>query len=384
MKKYEIVIIGGGIIGAAIAYDLAQFKLKVGVLEKNPKLADETSRGNSGVIHGGFDPTPGKINARLNILGLHLWKTKIFPHLKFPRKQIDSLVIGFNDKEMEHIAMLYKRGLINGLNPADMKILNKQTLLKRAPQLNKKVKGALLCTSSWAIDPVATSLALFNSAKQNGVDVLTSHEVTDIKQLDDQFILTINNDKQHQIIAKNVINVAGHYADVIAKKAKQSDFTLMARRGQYRVLAKSQAPLVKAIYFMVPTIHGKGVIVAPMLDGRVLVGPTAEENIPKDETRLVTPQMYELIGKIGHQLIPSLDLSKTEMTFSGSRPIEPISDDFVIGYGKSYNFINVAGTKSPGLSSAPAIAQEVRKLLENNHIKLHKKNSWKPNGEVIY
>ncbi len=384
MKKYDIVIIGGGIIGGSIAYDLAKFNLNIVVLEKNAKLADETSRGNSGVIHGGFDPTPGKINARLNLLGLNLWKTEIFPHLTFPRAQIDSLIIAFNSEEMEHIHKLYKNGLINGVRKEDLAILNREQLLKREPQLNPEVYGALLCTSSWAIEPVEASLALFGAAKQNGVVINHNHEVTNIEETNNGFIITINNDQNNQIIATNVINAAGHYADIIAKLAKQSDFNLVARRGQYRILAHSQSKLVKAIYFMVPTIHGKGVVVAPLLDGRVLVGPTAEDNIPKDETRLVTQKMYDLIGKIGHRIIPSLDLSKTEMTLSGSRPIDPVTDDFIINYGKNHHFINVAGMKSPALSSAPAIALEVRKLLQGNGTKLTLKPIFHPRFEVIY
>lgn len=387
MKKYDIVIIGGGIIGGAIAFELSKFNLKVMVLEKNPCLADETSRGNSGVIHGGFDPRPEKINAKLNIRGLYLWKKSVFPYLKFPRQQIDSLVVAFNHEEMQHIHMLYNRGITNGVKASDMKILDQKALLSREKHLNPKAIGALLCTSSWAIDPVKASLAFFNSAKQNDIEISTNSEVTNIETIkpsvkgDEQFLITINN--QNKIVAANIINAAGHYADIIAQKAHQNDFNLIARRGQYRILSHSQANLVKAIYFMVPTIHGKGVVVAPMLDGRVLVGPTAEENIPKDQTRLVTPEMYDLIGKIGHQLIPSLDLTKTEMTFAGSRPIEPISDDFVIIYGKSKHFINVAGTKSPGLSSAPAIAELVILMLKENGTKLQKKHHWNPEFTLI-
>lgn len=382
MKKYDIAIIGGGIIGAAIAYELARYKLKIIVLEKNPFLGDETSHGNSGVIHGGFDPTPGKINARLNILGNTLWQTRIFPYLTFPFKKIDSLVIGFNKEEMHEINKLYQRGLENGVKAEDLKILTHDELIKRQPHVNPKALGALLCTSSWAIDPSKATWALFGASQQNGVEIKKEAKVTDVKQVNNVFEITINDDEV--IEAVNVVNAAGHYADIIAKKADQSDFKLVARRGEYRVLSHSQAHLVNAIYFMVPTIHGKGVIVAPLLDGRVLVGPTAQENVAKNETRLVTPKMYDLIGKIGKQLIPKLDLTQTEMTLSGSRPIDPVSKDFIIGYGKNHHFINVAGTKSPGLSAAPAIALEVKELLKNNGLKLLKKDDFNPQFKLIY
>src|SRR5699024_8173087 len=106
------------------------------------------------------------------------------------------------------------------------------------------------------------------------------------------------------------------------------DFNLVTRRGEYRILEKTEAGIVNSVVFMVPTIHGKGVIVAPMLNGHVMVGPTAIDNVPKDETRLVTAEQFNFIGNIGKKLIPNINMNKTCMTFSGSRPIEPTTDDF--------------------------------------------------------
>lgn len=147
-KKYDVLIIGGGIIGGAIAYELSQYQLKTILVEKNPVFADETTKANSGVIHGGFDPDPHKIEARLNVWGNELWRTKIFNDLVFPRKQVDSLVIAFSPEEMEHIHMLYQRGLTNGVKPECLKVLSKAEVLAKEPNLNPIVEGALLCTSS--------------------------------------------------------------------------------------------------------------------------------------------------------------------------------------------------------------------------------------------
>lgn len=383
VKKYDVVIIGGGIIGSVIAYQLSKFELKTGLLEKNPVFADETSKGNSGVIHGGFDPEPHKIEAKLNVLGNKMWREEIFKHLEFPRAQVDSLIIAFNEEEMKHVHMLYDRGIQNGVLASDMKILNKEELIAKEPNVNKEAVGALLCTSSWAIDPVQASLSFLAVAKNNGVELSKNSCVTNIKFVNNEFEIEINNNEK--IYAKNIINAAGHYADKIAELAGYPDFKQTTRRGEYRILDRSLNGMVKSICFMVPTVHGKGVVVAPMLDGHVLVGPTAEEGIAKEDTRLVTREKFEYIGNIGKKIIPSLDLDRTIMTLAGSRPIDIKTNDFVLNYAKNNNrFINAAGMQSPAISSAPAIAVYIQKLLEKNGTVLTPKNNFKPDYKIFF
>lgn len=371
-NKYDILIIGGGIIGASIAYELSKYDKSVLILEKNPIWADETSKGNSGVIHCGFDAESHKIEARLNVEGNELWQKEIFPHFTFPRAKVDSLVIAFNKEEMQHAYNLYERGLTNKVKKSHMKILDKEELLKKEPKLSKKVKGALFCNNSYAIDSVEATKELIQKAKQKNVEAYLNSEVTKIKFKNNEFEITINN--KTKIIVSKVINAAGHYADTIAKMAGYPDFKQTTKRGEYRILDRTESKIVKNICFMMPTIHGKGVIVAPMLTGNILVGPTAEDGVKKEETRLTTPEKYNLIGDIAKKIIPSIKMDKTIMTLAGSRPIDIKTNDFVIGPAKkNLNFINAAGMQSPGLSSAPAIALEIVKHLKNSNMNLNKK-----------
>ncbi|MGZ9762559.1 type 2 glycerol-3-phosphate oxidase [Mycoplasma sp. 394] len=381
--KYDVVIIGGGIIGASIAYELSQYKLKTLLLEKNPVFADETSRGNSGAIHGGFDPEPGKVEAKLNVLGNQLWREKIFKYLDFPRAQVDSLILAFNEEEMEHVHMLYERGIINKVPAEFMKVLTKEEVLKKEPNVNPEVRGALLCTSSWAIDPVRATYAFLGAAENNGVELRNNATVKDIEFDETDFKIHIN--KKEVITASVVINAAGHYADILAEKAGYGDFKQTTRRGEYRILARSEGGVVNSICFKVPTIHGKGVIVAPMLDGHVMVGPTAEEGVPKDQTRVVTKEKFDYIGQIGTKIIPSLRLDRTIMTLAGSRPIDIETNDFVIRPAKkNARFINAAGMQSPAIASAPAIAQEIAKLVEKAGLGLEKKEHFNPKYKVRF
>ena len=384
-KSYDVVIIGGGIIGGSIAYELSKYKLKTVVLEKNPVFADETTKGNSGVIHGGFDPEPHKIEAKLNVLGNDLWRNKIFQNLDFPRAQIDSLVIAFNDEEMKHVRMLYERGLQNGVLKEHMEILSRTDVLNREPNLNPDVQGALVCTSSWAIDAVKATYAFLGAAEQNGTELKINSEVTKIifNEKTKEFKVTLNNGEE--LTASVVINAAGHYADIIAEKAGYPDFKQTTRRGEYRLLSRSENNMVNSICFMVPTIHGKGVVVAPMLDGRVMVGPTAEEGVPKEDTRLVTREKFDYIGQIGNRIIPNLRLDKTEITLAGSRPIDIETNDFVIRPAtNNRQFINAAGMQSPAIASAPAIAIEIVKLVANTGLKLNPNPQYNPKYHVRF
>jgi glycerol-3-phosphate dehydrogenase len=197
-------------------------------------------------------------------------------------------VIAFNQEELQEVHKLYEQGIINGLDPKEMEIINRKELLKREPNVSKKALGALVCNSSIAIDPIELTKTLMANAIKNGVTLKVNAKVNKIKKIKDLF--TIETVQGLKVKAKMIINVAGHYADEIAKIAKYPDFTTVTRRGQYRILEKDQTKLVNSILFMIPTIHGKGVIVAPTLDGHLMVGPTAENGVPKNDTRLITAE----------------------------------------------------------------------------------------------
>jgi glycerol-3-phosphate dehydrogenase len=365
---FDVVVIGAGVIGAAIARELSKYNLQVAIIERNLRAAQETSAGNSGVIHGGFDPTPGTLSAKLNILGKRTYENEWFNELRFPFGKVDSMVLAFNEREKGELKTLYHQGIKNGLEPSELNILNREQCLQLEPNLNPIITGALLCTSSYAVDPVCLTTDLVESAVLNGAKIFLGHKVESVTKVSRAFLIeVVNSQSQRESYrAKFVINAAGHYADVIARMINDEDFSLQARRGQYRILEKTERHIINNhILFMVPTIHGKGVIVAPMLDGHLLVGPTAEDGVEKEDTRLVTMDKFKEIGAIGKKIIPNLRMEKTCRVFSGSRPICVETHDFWIApSSKDQRFINVAGISSPGLSAAPAIAHQVIDLMK--------------------
>lgn len=365
---FDVLIIGVGVIGAAIARELSKYHLAIAMVERNLQVGQETSAGNSGVIHGGFDPTPGTLHAKLNILGRHLYEDEWFTALTFPYRKVDSLVLAFNDLEERELKTLYNQGITNGLNAAEMQLLNRDQCLDLEPNLNSEVRAGLLCSSSYLVDPVLLTNKLVESAIVNGAQLFLGRRVAGVTKGDEGFLVeSITQHSQTESYrARFIINAAGHYADVVAEMIEDKDFTLKARRGQYRVIEKTERGIINDhILFMVPTIHGKGVIVAPMLDGHLLVGPTAEEDIAKEDTRLITMAQFEQIGVIAKRIIPSLKMEKTCSVFSGSRSICVETDDFwIAASSKDQRIIHVAGISSPGLSAAPAIARKVIGLIK--------------------
>ena len=365
---FDVLIVGAGVIGAAVARELSKYDLAIGVLERNSEVAQETSAGNSGVVHGGFDPTPGTLQARLNVLGKQLYQDAWFKELDFPYQKVDSLVLAYSDLEESELKKLYDQGIINGLNATEMEILNREQCLALEPNLNPEITAALLCSSSFIVDPVRLTMKLVENAIINGTKLFLQRRVAAITKHDDLFLVECmtQHGRTEKYRSRFVINAAGHYADIIAQMIQDNDFSLRARRGQYRVIERTERSVIgDHILFMVPTIYGKGVIVAPMLDGHLLVGPTAEENIAKEDTRLITMEQFEQIGVIARRIIPGIRVEKTCSVFSGSRSICIETDDFwIAASSKDQRFINVAGISSPGLSAAPAIAREVIALIK--------------------
>jgi glycerol-3-phosphate dehydrogenase len=386
-QVFDVIVIGGGVIGAAIARELSKYNLQIAIVERNLRVAQETSAGNSGVIHGGFDPTPGTVNARLNVLGRHLYENEWFKELNFPHRNRHSMVLAFNDVEKKELHKLYDQGITNGLKADELEILSLEQCLALEPNLNATVVAGLLCTSSHSVDPVILTNKLVESALVNGAKLFLGNRVTGITKVGEEFCVeTINHHSQGQNYrARFIVNAAGHYADVIAGMINDKDFSLRTRRGQYRILEKTERYMINDhILFMVPTIHGKGVIVAPMLDGHVLVGPSAEEGIAKEDTRLITMEKFEEVATIAKKIIPGLRTERTCFVFSGSRSICVETDDFwIAASSKDKRFIHVAGIASPGLSSAPAVAQEAVALIRAQTGMTKKANFVQDRGTVM-
>ncbi len=365
---YDVAIIGGGICGCALLYELSRYKLKVVLLEKENDVALGTTKANSAIVHAGYDPESGTAMARYNVEGNRLIK-QLCAKLDVPYKQIGSLVIALSDEQLATLQLLYARGQQNGV--PELELLGREQVLTLEPNLNPEVKGALLAPSAGVVSPWELAIALAETAVRNGAEVLLRSEVTGIQKGEDDFTITAGGNTYQ---AQYVVNAAGVLADKVSKMAEPPAFSIHPSRGEYYLLDKNQGNLVSHIIFQCPTKVGKGVLVAPTVHGNLIVGPNAEEGRAGDVG--TTAEGLEYVRRFSAMSVPAISFRESIRNFAGLRAISD-SDDFIIGESKTQKgFFNIAGIKSPGLTAAPAIAADVVRMLGRAGLRLNEKEAF--------
>ena len=372
---YDIAVIGAGIIGTSVARELSRYSLRIALIEKDNDVANGTTKANSGIIHAGYDAKPGSNKAKYNALGNPMFD-ELCEELAVPFKRIGSLVIAFNSQDMEKVEELYNRGLANGI--PEMRILGRSEVKKMEPNLNDEVVGALHAPTAGIIDPWELAIALAENATENGVELLLNHRVTAIEKLTDGFdIRTSASGIEARIEARYVINCAGVYADEINNMAAAPYFRITPRRGQYFVLDKNTGSLVNSVVFQCPGKMGKGVLLTSSVHGNLLIGPDSEVLDDKDNVETAAHRLL-LIKEAAARTATGIPFNTMIKTFAGLRA-SPSTRDFIIEESKeTAGFINVAGIESPGLTAAPAIAEEVVRLLKATAGELKKRDDFNP------
>ncbi len=372
---YDVVIVGGGVSGCAIARVLSSYQIKILLIEATDDVAMGASRANSGIVHAGYDAQPGSLMARLNVEGNRLFD-EWTEQLGVPMRRSGSLVLAFNDEEMRTVHALYERGLEN--NVPGMQVLSGDEARKRQPGISDDVVGALYAATGGITCPYELTIACAENARQNGVEFLFDAPVTQIEFRGDKFELLAG---EHKIAAKYVINAAGVYADKIAQLVGDNSFSILPRKGEYMLMDKAANPIFTVI-FQTPSALGKGVLVAPTVDGNVFAGPTAV-NVDDREDTSVTPEGLEEMTRLSKRSVPNLNLRAVIRSFAGLRA-QPSTGDFVIGPSETNDrFINVAGICSPGLTSAPAVALMVADILKNQGLAMEENPTYDPIREPI-
>jgi glycerol-3-phosphate dehydrogenase len=371
--KYDAAIIGCGITGASIAFELAKYNLRVVILEKENDVAMKTTKANSGIIHAGYDPKPGTTMARLNVEGSKLVHN-LAKLLNFHYKQIGSLVIGKTEDDHKVINDLYDRGVVNGVK--GMKILKTQAEVHAIePNVNKDIDYALYAPSAAIVAPWEMCLAFAQTAVVNGVELRREEGVQDIDRTKDGFL--IKTDKG-EIEASYVFNCAGTHADEIYKMALKANadksFTILPCKGEYYLLDKDQGSLVNTVVFQTPTKAGKGVLVAPTVHDNLIVGPNADFEVgSKDDTGTVQKNI-DYVRTSALNSVPDIAFQANIRNFSGVRATLKDHDDFIVEESPYVpHFFNFAGIKSPGLSCGPAFGLEAVRMLKKAGLKLEKK-----------
>ena len=348
---YDICIVGAGITGSLLARELARYKLKILVLEKENDVGNQTTNANSAIIHSGYDPEPGTLKAKLNVLGNAKYD-QLTKELDVKFSRIGSLTVATEEEQLPMLKDLAERSKINGV---EVKLLSPEEVIAIEPNISKEVKGALFAPTAGIIDPFNLCVHAMENAIDNGVELRLNNRVIDIKENGDLFEITTDKDKYQSRI---VINCAGNYADRIAALMDDIDWKITPRKGEYFVLDHFDNTFVKHTIFPLPSKKGKGILVSPTYSGDYIVGPSSEEVQNKEDYATDAPTLNEVKNK-SSILVPNIPFGETIRVFSGLRPT-PSTHDFIISYSKKSNhFINVAGIESPGLASSPAISDYV-------------------------
>jgi len=352
---YDIAVIGAGVIGTAVARELSRYNLSIVMLERDNDVACGTTKANSAIVHAGYDASADSMKGIMNAKGNAMFGD-VCKELDVPFERIGSLVVAFTEEDMETLEGLLENG--QALDIPGLKIIDSKAVYEREPNLNPGVRGALYAPSAGITEPWEMAIAYAENAVNNGAELKLNFEVKSIDKIEDAF--EIKSDKE-TIKSRLVINCAGVYADQVHNMvATEPDFAIHPRRGQYFLLDKTTEGFVNHVIFPCPSKMGKGTLVVPTVDGNILVGPDSQDlGLDEKEAIETTGDRLAYVKEMVSQLTTKVPFREQITEFSGLRA-EPDGGDFIIDWSKSVEgFYNVAGIKSPGLSSAPAIAERV-------------------------
>ena len=369
----DIIVIGAGVVGCAIARELSKYNLDVLVVDKNEDVAEGISKANSGIIHGGYNEKKGTLKAKLNLEGNKMMD-ELSKELQFPFKRNGALVLAFNEEELDKIKNLKANG--DELGVEGLEILNKKEVIELENNINSDVVGALHVKTSGIVSPYEMTLAFAENAVENGVEFKLGQAVKNIKREDNIYKLTLDNDKNLE--AKMIINASGLGGAYLNNLINEVKYEISPVKGEYCLFDKVAGGMCKKTLFQVPSKLGKGVLVTPTVDGNLLLGPNAKADGGVSTSRSGIDEIMEKSKKT----IKELPFARVLNTFSGLRP-KVEGEDFIIEEAKDNpNFINVIGIDSPGLTAAPAIATYIIDLISDK-IKLTKKENFKSTREKM-
>ena len=352
----DVIIIGAGVSGCAVARELSRYELDICVLEKESDVCEGTSKANSGIVHGGFDAKPGTLKAKLNVLGNQMMD-EMAEKLDFPFRRNGAMVVCQSKEEMAVLEELMERGKKNGVE--GMEMLSRSQALLLEPNLADTVYAAIHIPSSGIVCPFEMNLAYAENAVQNGVQFHLETEVKQIEKMENGFrVLT----DKGMFETRFLINAAGAYADIFHNMVSREKIHITPRRGEYCLLDKNAGNLVERTIFQIPTPKGKGVLVTPTVHGNLLIGPTAADITDKEGTETTSDGLEEVMKKCTKS-VKNIPKRQIITSFAGLRAHEDDGDFIIQEVKDAKGFIDVTGIESPGLSSVPAIGVYVRDIM---------------------
>jgi glycerol-3-phosphate dehydrogenase len=351
--KTDVLIIGGGIVGASLAYEFTKYQMDVVLLEKEAELSFGVSKANSGIVHTGFQSDPGALKTRLAVRGNALYK-ELAKTLDFPLLTVGELVVAFPG-ELDGLNRMKETGEKLGI--PGLEIVNRNWLDENEPGLSREIRFALLGPTAGVLNPYETVYAMAEQAAANGARIYCDHEVAAIQAAEGAWrVQTVKG----FFTSRYVINAAGLYADKIAMMAGIEVPRILPWKGEEYLLDRHADWLTKRVIFPLPRKETKGVLVIPTVDGNTMIGPTAEAVSDCEERSTSRSGKLAVLASV-RDLVPAVKEDQIIASFAGVRPTTR-EGDFHIREDRE-GFINLVGIQSPGLTAAPAIAEQVAKML---------------------
>ncbi|MEW1689266.1 NAD(P)/FAD-dependent oxidoreductase [Streptomyces sp. NPDC091265] len=361
-SPYDVTVIGAGVVGTAIARELARYRVRTALVEASDDMGNGTSKANTAILHTGFDAVPGSLEAHLVREGQRRL-ARYAAETGIPVERVGALLVAWDEEQLEALPALLAKAEANGYHAA--RLLDAGRLAALEPHLGPGALGALEIPDESVICPWTTPLAFATQALRAGVHLHLDCRVTDIDSGTDVHTLTTS---RGPLRTRQLINAAGLYADEIDRQLGNDVFTVTPRRGQLIVFDKLARDLVHHILLPVPTAAGKGVLVAPTVFGNVLLGPTAEDLDDKSATES-TGDAIALLREKGRRILPRLIEEEVTAVYAGLRAATG-QEDYRIKEYPDRRYVAVGGIRSTGLTASMAIAAHVTALLARTGIDL--------------
>ena len=367
---FDVVVIGGGVVGGMILRELSRYNLKICLLEKESDVCMGQSKANSGIVHAGFDAKEGSKKAYFNVLGNSMMET-VCKELGVKYKNNGSLVVAFSAKQADTLKELKERGEKNGVK--DLSIIGREELVDMVPDISDNAVAALYAKSGGIVCPYNLTIAAIGNAMDNGAELSYNFDVVKIEKIQGGYRIFSGNCES--VEAKIVVNSAGINSAKIAGLVGD-EYNVGGRRGEYILLDKSASYLTDKTLFFTPTAQGKGILVSPTADGNIILGPTAEE-IESNDTETTAEGLAAVTAKAS-EMLKNIPFVETITSFAGVRAYNDIHDFIIEESKRNEGFIHLIGIESLGLTASPAIGKYVVENIISQRVKLVKKTDFNP------
>ncbi|XP_052102050.1 glycerol 3-phosphate dehydrogenase-like [Mytilus californianus] len=378
-QSYDVVIIGGGVVGCATLFHLTNNGYNCLMLEKNKHLVSEASAGNSGMLHTGFDAPLGSLELHC-IQQCQLLIFDILNRLDLPYNRLGATMVAWDSVQMLKLPIIIQHSMV--ANVSQVNQLSLSQLYQREPNLSRNAAGAIHIPGETIVDPWLTPIVMAEHARIRGAKIYTSTLVNNVEFNDSNRTWNVYTNKGN-VGSKTVINCSGLYGDIVEKIAGYSSFKIKPRKGQYLIFSKTAKDVISSSILPVPTEITKGVIVFKSVYDNVIIGPTAEETEDRHASPTIDSSITTRLRNYGKKTVPSLSKHDIVHMYTGVRPATE-NKDYQIIARLDRNWLTVGGIRSTGLSGCIGIADHILSQVKDKFGIEPSKSCWETIHKVNF